>query len=105
MVSRSSTLAEEKEFETGGTTSRQGSVRNEKPELEDTPTENEEGSVRNETKDEVPAQAEDDEGVQYPTGVIMGFIVVALVLSIFLVCSTFHVVTSAWLTSLRWLLI
>lgn len=86
MDSRSLTLAEEKEFETGATTSRHGSVHKEKTELDDTPTENEEGSIRNETKAEAEAEAEEDAGAEYPTGVRMAFIVVALALSIFLVC-------------------
>lgn len=81
MDSRSLTLAEEKELETDVTSSPQGSIRNEKTELDDVPAENEDGSIRNETT----AEAE-DEGGEYPNGVRMAFIVVALVLSIFLVC-------------------
>jgi hypothetical protein len=100
MDSRSLTLSEEKEFETGATTSRQGSVHREKTDLDDTPTENEEGSIRNETKAEVAAEAEGDGG-EYPKGVRMAFIVVALVLSIFLVCFLSNAMTKAILTHLR----
>jgi hypothetical protein len=89
MDSRSMTLAEEKELETGATASPQGSVRGEKTELDDTPTDNEDGSIQNQTNTE----AEDEEG-EYPDGIRMAFIVVALVLSVFLVRRPFYPLTA-----------
>ena len=85
MDSRSVTLAEEKELDTGVTTSTQGSIRRDKSELDDVPTENEEGSIRDKTKAEDDPVAEEDVAGEYPSGMKMAFIVVALVLSIFLV--------------------
>jgi hypothetical protein len=82
MDSRSLTLAEEKEFETGVTSSPRGSISNEKTELDDTQTDKEDGSIRNQTNAE--AEPEGEEG-EYPSGVRMALIVVSLILSIFLV--------------------
>ena len=85
MDSRSLTLAEEKEFETGVTSSPHGSILNEKTELDDTQTENEDGSIQNPTNAE--AGAGDEEG-DYPSGIRMALIVVSLILSIFLVSAS-----------------
>ena len=82
MDSRSLTLAEEKEFGTGATSSPHGSILNEKTDLDDTQTENGDGSIRNPANAE--ADAGDEEG-EYPSGVRMALIVVSLILSIFLV--------------------
>jgi hypothetical protein len=82
MDSRSLTLAEEKELETGVTSSPHRSLRNEKTDLDDTQTENEDGSIRNPTNAE--PEAGDGEG-EYPSGIRMTLIVVSLMLSIFLV--------------------
>jgi hypothetical protein len=81
MDSRLINLEEEKEIETGATTSRQGSIGKEKTGMDDEPSEKEDGSIRNETS----AESEDDEG-EYPDVVRMLFIVIALVLSVFLAC-------------------
>jgi hypothetical protein len=80
MDSRSVTLAEEKELETGPTSSPQGSLRYEKAGLENSPADNENGSLQNDANEEVGV----DEA-EYPKGAPLALIVVALVLSIFLV--------------------
>jgi len=79
MDSRSLTLAEEKELETGVTSSPQGSIKDEKTELDNTQTDKEDGSIRNQ------AEAEEDGG-EYPRGIRMALIVVSHVISNFLVC-------------------
>ncbi|KAG0652816.1 MFS gliotoxin efflux transporter gliA [Hyphodiscus hymeniophilus] len=94
MDSRSPTLAEETELETAATTSTQGSMLKEKSALDDGPTENEEKSIRVEIKGEADAE-EGDDGGEYPSGIKMAFIVVALMLSIFLVSLDMTIVATA----------
>lgn len=82
MDSRSVTLAEEKEVGRTATPSPRPSYEKEtKADTDDSPTDNEDASITN-----APALAseEDVEG-QYPEGFRLAFIVVALLLSIFLV--------------------
>ena len=74
-------MAEEKEFDTGVTSSPQRSIREDKTELDDTQTDKEDGSIRNKTE----AEAGEEDGGEYPHGIRMILIVVSLVLSIFLV--------------------
>jgi hypothetical protein len=83
MDSRSITLAEEKDIGTSITPSPLESLNKErKAEQDNTTTENVGGSIQN-----VPAASgEDDEG-EYPDATRMTFIVIALLLSIFLVRS------------------
>jgi len=89
MDSRSETLAGEKEVGRSVSPSPPGSLNKERLEakgsFDESPTDKEDGSIRNS-----PAPAadggDDDEG-EYPDGVRMAMIVVALLLSIFLVCS------------------
>jgi MFS transporter, DHA2 family, glioxin efflux transporter len=79
MDSRSLTLAEEKEIGTSTAPSPAASLRKEaKTELEDEKTDNEE-SVENGTN------TDGEDSGEYPDGMRMAFIVIALLLSIFLV--------------------
>jgi MFS transporter, DHA2 family, glioxin efflux transporter len=81
MDSRSVTLAEEKEVGRTATPSPRPSYEKEtKTDTDDSPTDKEDGSITNE-----PALSPEEEG-QYPEGFRLAFIVVALLLSIFLVC-------------------
>jgi hypothetical protein len=83
MDSRSFTLAEEKDFGTSVTPSPRESLNKErKAEQDNTTTENEGGSIQN-----VPAASGEDEEGEYPDSTRMTFIVIALLLSIFLVRS------------------
>ena len=83
MDSRSLTLAGETELETGVTSSPQGSLHEEKELGDRPPTDKEDEAVENETNRE----AEREQKREHPSGVRMAFIVVALVLSVFLVRS------------------
>jgi len=79
MDSRSLTLAEEKEIGTSTAPSQAASLRKEAmTELEDEKTDNEE-SVENVTN------TDGEDSGEYPDGMRMAFIVIALLLSIFLV--------------------
>jgi hypothetical protein len=86
MNSRSLTLTEDKEIERNVTSSpRRSFDKKTKPQQDDTPTEtdkDEEGSFRDVATGDLP---EEEDGGDYPSGIHMAFIVVALVLSIFLV--------------------
>jgi hypothetical protein len=79
MDSRAETLAEEKELERSASPTPSPSINKEKEDFGDSPTDNEGGSVQGEA-----ANAEEDGG-EYPNGTRMAFIVVALLLSVFLV--------------------
>jgi hypothetical protein len=80
MDSRSLTLAEEKEIETSTSPSPAASLRKEtKTELEDEKTDNKEEPVENGTN------TDGEDSGEYPDGMRMAFIVIALLLSIFLV--------------------
>jgi hypothetical protein len=88
MDSRTTTLAGDKEMgvERSARSSYHGSLKESKEDIHDSPedTEKEEGSFK-----DVPVvdrQTAEEEG-EYPTGIRMTFIVVALILSIFLVIS------------------
>jgi len=85
MDSRSATLAEEKEFGTSVTPSIDDSI------LKETKEDVDRTQARNEKDEEANAnlEEEEDDG-EYPTGFRMAMIVVALVLSIFLVCPAYH---------------
>jgi len=79
MDSRAETLAEEKEFERSASPTPSPSLNKGKESFEDSPTDNEDGSVQSEAPN-----TEEDDG-EYPNGTRMTFIVVALLLSVFLV--------------------
>ena len=80
------TLAEEKEIETSATPSPRESISQErKVEPDNTAKENDDGSIKNTP----PVAADEDEG-EYPDATRMAFIVVALLLSIFLVRPRFN---------------
>jgi hypothetical protein len=83
MNSSEPTLAEEKEIGRSASPTPVGSINKEKLDNEGSLTEKEEnGSIR----DATPAEEAAEEGaIEYPTGARLLFIVVALVLSIFLV--------------------
>jgi hypothetical protein len=82
MDSSAATLAEEKEVGRSASPTPLGSINKEKFDGDDTATEKEEnGSVRNATLADEGGEGE----IEYPTGIRLTFIVVALVLSIFLV--------------------
>lgn len=82
MDSSAATLNEEKEFERSPSPTPVGSINKDK-DVEGSFTEKEEdGSIRNAT----PAETSGEPEVVYPTGFKLGMIIVALVLSIFLVC-------------------
>lgn len=86
MDSRTTTLAGDKEVgRTAVPSSRSSFEKEEKTDLEDSPTDNEDGSIRNANSPE-----EEVEG-QYPEGLRLAFIVIALLLSIFLVSFPMHV--------------
>jgi hypothetical protein len=85
MDSRSLTLAEDKEVGSTATPSPRPSFEKEsKTDLEDSPTDKEDGSFTNDN-----APEEEVEG-QYPEGFRLAFIVIALLLSIFLVSCPIH---------------
>jgi MFS transporter, DHA2 family, glioxin efflux transporter len=85
MDSRSVTLAEDKEVGRPTTPSPRPSFEKEsKTDLEDSPTDKEDGSITNGN-----APEEEVDG-QYPEGFRLAFIVIALLLSIFLVSYTVH---------------
>ena len=90
MDSRSETLAGEKEVGRSVSPSPPGSLNKERLEangsFDESPTDKEDGSIRNSPAPAV--EGDDDEG-EYPDGFRMAMIVVALLLSIFLVCSHF----------------
>jgi hypothetical protein len=90
MDSRTTTLAGDKEVGEVGRTvlpsSRSSFEKEGKTDLEDSPTDNEDGSIRNANSPE----EEEVEG-QYPEGLRLAFIVIALLLSIFLVSCPMHV--------------
>jgi len=87
MDSRTTTLAGDKEVgRTVAPSSRSSFEKEGKPYLEDPPTDNEDGSTTNANSPE----EEEVEG-QYPKGVRLAFIVIALLLSIFLVSCPMHV--------------
>ena len=79
MDSRAETLAEEKEFERSASPTPSPSINKERENFDDSPTDNEGGSVQSEAPN-----TEEDDG-EYPNGTRMTFIVVALLLSVFLV--------------------
>jgi MFS transporter, DHA2 family, glioxin efflux transporter len=82
MDSRSVTLAEEKEVGRTATPSPRPSYEKEnRTDTDDSPTDKEDGSITNAP---APTSEEEVEG-QYPEGFRLAFIVVALLLSIFLV--------------------
>jgi hypothetical protein len=86
MDSRAETLAEDKEMGRSVSPSPPTSINKEtKANLDDLPTDNEDGSVR----DVTPAEGVEGEG-EYPEGFRMAAIVIALLLSIFLVCSPIY---------------
>ncbi len=89
MDSSTTTLAGDKEVgEVEGTvapSSRSSFETEGKTDLEDSPTDNEDGSITNANSPEEPKV----EG-QYPEGIRLAFIVIALLLSIFLVSCPMH---------------
>jgi hypothetical protein len=88
MDSRTTTLVGDKEMgvERSARSSYHGSLKESKEDLDDSPedTEKDEGSFKDVPV--VDGQTTEEEG-EYPTGIRMTFIVVALILSIFLVIS------------------
>jgi len=83
MDSRSMTLAEEKETGRSTSPSPAASLRKEtKAEMEDEKTDNENESIENGTN------TDGENAEEYPDGMRMAFIVIALLLSIFLVSSS-----------------
>lgn len=91
MDSSAATLNEEKEFERSPSPTPVGSINKDK-DVEGSFTEKEEdGSIRNAT----PAETSGEPEVVYPTGFKLGMIIVALVLSIFLVALDMTIVATA----------
>lgn len=86
MDSRSETLAGEKEVGRSVSPTPPGSLNKETLEangsFDESPTDKEEGSIKNATA----VEGGDDEEGEYPDATRMAFIVIALLLSIFLVC-------------------
>jgi MFS transporter, DHA2 family, glioxin efflux transporter len=89
MDSRSITLAGDKEVGMTATPSPRPSFEKEsKTDLDDVPTDNEDGSVTNGSPGEGGEEGEEEVEGEYPEGLRLAFIVIALMLSIFLV--SFH---------------
>lgn len=83
MDSRAETLAEKERSVT--TSPRLSYNKEEDIKFDETPTDNEEGSVKN-VPQETAASAEQEDETKYPSGFRLAAIVIALLLSIFLVC-------------------
>lgn len=87
MDSRSTTLAGEKELGTVSPSPRPSYEKENKTNSDYSPTDNEEGEVTNPAITRAITANGEEVDVQYPEGVRMAAIVVALILSIFLVSS------------------